>query len=59
MAVLMAAYKIILTKNITLEIYSAASAGSHGKFMKYIGFPWPVVLATHARKRLAQALLAA
>jgi hypothetical protein len=49
--------KIVLTKNITLEIYSVASAESQGKLMKYIGFPWPLVLATHDHKRLVPALL--
>ena len=29
-----------------LKINSAASTGSHGKYMKYISFPWQYVIIT-------------
>jgi len=37
-------------------IDSAASIGGHEMNMKYVSFPWPAVVATHDRKRLAQTL---
>ena len=43
-------------KNLALKIGSAASTGSHGKYIKNVSFPWPPVVAEHDRKRLARAL---
>jgi len=44
------------TKRRTLKIDSAAYTGSHGKYMKYISFPWLPVVAAHDRKTFARAL---
>jgi hypothetical protein len=43
-------------KNLTLKIGSASSTGSHRKYIKYVSFPWPPVVAEHHRKRLAQVI---
>ena len=42
-----------------LKIDRATSSGSCGKYMKYIGFPWPPVVAAHDRKRLPEHCIAA
>lgn len=41
-------------KKPTLKINNAASTGSHGKYTKYVSFPWPSVVAAHDRKRLVE-----
>jgi hypothetical protein len=41
------------TKKLKLKNNNFASAGSHGKYMEYISFPWFPVVAAHDRKRLA------
>jgi hypothetical protein len=46
----------VVTKKLMLQIDSTASAGSHGKYMKNVSFPWPPVVKAHDRKRLARAL---
>jgi hypothetical protein len=47
--------KNCLTKELMLKIHGAASTGSHGRYMKYVSFPWPPVLVAHNRKKLVQA----
>jgi hypothetical protein len=37
-----------------LETNKATSTGSCGKFIKYVSFPWPPVVAAHNRKRLLE-----
>jgi hypothetical protein len=37
-----------LKKNVELNIDSAASTGSHEKYMKYVSFSWPPVVAARA-----------
>jgi hypothetical protein len=39
-----------------LRIDSNASTGNHGKYMKYVSFPWRRVMAARDCKRLVQAL---
>jgi len=38
-----------LTKTPTFKSGGAASTRSHGKYMKYICFPWPSVVAARDR----------
>jgi hypothetical protein len=45
--------KLFFKQKANIEIYNAASTRRH---WKYVGFPWFPVVATHDRKRLAQAL---
>ena len=44
-----------LNKKLTLKINSASCIGSHGKYMTYVSFPWPPVVAAHDHKGLARA----
>jgi hypothetical protein len=48
--------KKILNKKLMSDSNSVASTGSHGKYIKFVNFPWPAVVAAHDRKRLARAL---
>jgi hypothetical protein len=48
--------KTVLTKKAEEKIDSSASTGSHGKYMKYVSFPWSPVVAAHDRKRLTRAI---
>jgi len=48
--------KLFLIRIQALESDSAVSNGSHGKYMKYINFPWPLVVAAHYREKRARAL---
>jgi len=47
---------LFLTRIQALKSDSAASAGSHGNYMQYINFPWPLVVAAYCRKKHARAL---
>lgn len=43
--------KTVLIKKLTLSIISAASTGSQGTYVKYVRFPWPLVVSAHNRQR--------
>jgi hypothetical protein len=46
-----ALFKMVKTH---IEINSAASSGSHGKYMECVSFPWPALVAAHDHKRLTE-----
>jgi len=48
--------KRLLTKKLKLNFDSAVFTGNHGKYTKYVSFPWPPVVAAYVRKWLRRTL---
>jgi hypothetical protein len=48
--------KIAFEQKLKFIIFCVVSTERHGKYKKYISFPWSSVVSAHNRKKLVQAL---